>query len=525
MKTAKVQEEKSMKANKKILATLLAVAMLFSMVPAKAFANTVGNMEINVDSTGRAVLTVDKDWQYQLAKATLAKEAILTSDQTAYVLLCSGTLKMYSYKYQKDEKEVKTVMIDTGVISISQDGYEKMNGHYNWLSDQEVRKKLGVDNSNNGNNTNNGSNTNNGNNTNTTNKIGVYKSDDGKTVLYNDGKNIHVLSQGQAVDEVLTLKNVVYIRYTNGVIKSWKITEGTTSIVLVDVASGTRGFAKDSTGNVTGYYDATGKAQSFSTTTSSTGNQLYVTVNNKVATVVVFNGNSIIATKTIGQNLEWAYLDSTNTLYCKDEKGDLYIWNYDIQKDSTSLVKIANNVDSAVTSNNNNKIIIIGYKLKESSILQPVWSMDQVKVAMAMSNTLNNTTSNTTKKPYNFADKLVVKGVSSKTVYDSNGVAVEKATWKQGTLSYMGMDFCNIKIYEFSDKGDLIRVEKVVHVAKIKKGKTKKTVQFKTYVLNKSTLQSRVLKGTFKSFVYDKNGFVTHVKLKYNGKIRKIKVS
>ena len=438
-----------MKANKKILATLLAVAMLFSMVPAKAFANTVGNMEINVDSTGRAVLTVDKDWQYQLAKATLAKEAILTADQTAYVLLCSGTLKMYSYKYQKDEKEVRTVMIDTGVISISQDGYEKMNGHYNWLSDQEVRKKLGVDNSNNG------SNANNGNNTNTTNKIGVYKSDDGKTVLYNDGKNIHVLSQGQAVDEVLTLKNVVYIRYTNGVIKSWKITEGTTSIVLVDVASGTRGFAKDSTGNVTGYYDATGKAQSFSTTTSSTGNQLYVTVNNKVATVVVFNGNSIIATKTIGQNLEWAYLDSTNTLYCKDEKGDLYIWNYDIQKDSNTLVKIASNVDNAVVSSNK----IIGYT-KESSTMQPTWSLDQVKVAIAMANTStssNTDTSNSNKtiEKYSYAAKVITKN-SYKVLYDSKGKKVAKLRLLKGKLSYMGMKFSKVKKADFTKSGDVV---------------------------------------------------------------------
>ena len=160
----------------KFLATLLLVAVLLTTLPATAFAGTItkGNQTLAI-TNGQAVLTADGS-NYQLTKSLVTKDGVIDNVGTTYLMWMNGSLYFYNYKLQG--KDVKLTFLASGVTALTESGYETASGHHNFLTEEEVKSKLGIINNgtnNNGNNNNssNNNNSNNGNTNNTSSQKGV----------------------------------------------------------------------------------------------------------------------------------------------------------------------------------------------------------------------------------------------------------------------------------------------------------------------------------------------------------------
>ena len=445
----------------KIIVTLLVVLLLVTSIPVSALAGTItkGNQTLSINN-GQAVLTVDGN-NYQLTKSLVTKDGVIDDVGTTYLQWMNGSLYFYSYKYQA--KDVKLTFLASGVTALTNSGYETANGHFSFLTETEVKAKLGV----NDNNSNNSGNNNNG----STNNVGAYMVGT-DTVLYNDGTNTYVLSSGQTVSEIAESNGIVYIRYSNGEIKSWA-TSNKTNIKLETMAVNTKAIYKVN-GIVTGYYDANGNIASFTNSSNATVTQ-YLSVQNGQVTLLIWQNNSIIKTYTLSdKNSKWAAFDANNTCYVKKENGNLYIWNYDLQKTDSSvkLIKIASNVKDAVISNNK----LIGYTIDGSNAMQPVWTLEQVKVAIAIAkaaDTSNSTTDNTnnTNNDYKLSHKT---GTTWYYLKDSKGNVIDKYKFRKGVVTYHGWKFYAKKVY-YNANGNLIMRNK-----KVTRSIDRATMQLKT---------------------------------------------
>ena len=487
----------------KFLATLLLIAVLLTTLPTSAFAGTItkGNQTLAI-TEGQAVLTVDGN-NYQLTKSLVTKDGVIDNVGTTYLMWMNGSLYFYNYKLQG--KDVKLTFLASGVTALTESGYETTSGHNNFLTEEEVKSKLGISNNgtnNNGNNGNN-SNNNNGNTNNTSNqKKGVYLVGS-NTVLYGDGNNTYVLSNGKSVGEVAESNGTVYIRYTDGTIQTWKTASKGSTVVLTTIATSVRSLAKDSNGNVTGYITNDGKSVNFLSNNTTTNSSQYLAVQNGQATLLIWENNNISKTYSLAsKDVVWGYQDSNKTCYLKKQDGSLWVWNYDLQKSDSkmNLLKVDSKVKDAIVFNN----LIIGYTVDGNSTMKNTWSLDQVKVAIALnsanSTTNNNTNStNNTNKPVVYASRVDKDGVYT-YLYNSKGEMVDNFKLSKGKLIYHGWVIKNVSSAYFNKKGNLI--------IKIKKTKTLKSINHNSMVLKTITKYTKKIRTS--------SGFATYV-VKTNG--------
>lgn len=487
----------------KFLATLLLIAVLLTTLPTSAFAGTItkGNQTLAI-TEGQAVLTVDGN-NYQLTKSLVTKDGVIDNVGTTYLMWMNGSLYFYNYKLQG--KDVKLTFLASGVTALTESGYETTSGHNNFLTEEEVKSKLGISNNgtnNNGNNGNN-SNNNNGNINNTSNqKKGVYLVGS-NTVLYGDGNNTYVLSNGKSVGEVAESNGTVYIRYTDGTIQTWKTASKGSTVVLTTIATSARFLAKDSNGNVTGYITNDGKSVNFLSNNTTTNSSQYLAVQNGQATLLIWENNNISKTYSLAsKDVVWGYQDSNKTCYLKKQDGSLWVWNYDLQKSDSkmNLLKVDSKVKDAIVYNN----LIIGYTVDGNSTMKNTWSLDQVKVAIALnsanSTTNNNTNStNNTNKPVVYASRVDKDGVYT-YLYNSKGEMVDNFKLSKGKLIYHGWVIKNVSSAYFNKKGNLI--------IKIKKTKTLKSINHNSMVLKTITKYTKKIRTS--------SGFATYV-VKTNG--------
>ena len=487
----------------KFLATLLLIAVLLTTLPTSAFAGTItkGNQTLAI-TEGQAVLTVDGN-NYQLTKSLVTKDGVIDNVGTTYLMWMNGSLYFYNYKLQG--KDVKLTFLASGVTALTESGYETTSGHNNFLTEEEVKSKLGISNNgtnNNGNNGNN-SNNNNGNTNNTSNqKKGVYLVGS-NTVLYGDGNNTYVLSNGKSVGEVAESNGTVYIRYTDGTIQTWKTASKGSTVVLTTIATSARSLAKDSNGNVTGYITNDGKSVNFLSNNTTTNSSQYLAVQNGQATLLIWENNNISKTYSLAsKDVVWGYQDSNKTCYLKKQDGSLWVWNYDLQKSDSkmNLLKVDSKVKDAIVFNN----LIIGYTVDGNSTMKNTWSLDQVKVAIALNSANSTTNSNTnstnnTNKPVVYASRVDKDGEYT-YLYNSKGKMVDYFKLSKGKLIYHGWVIKNVSSAYFNKKGNLI--------IKIKKTKTLKSINHNSMVLKTITKYTKKIRTSsgFAIYVVKTNG-------------------
>lgn len=399
---------------------------------------------------------------------------------TVYLTVKGGNLYFCSYKYQG--KNVDLIFLASGVTVLTETGYGTESGHNNFLTEEEVKSKLGISNNgtnNNGNNGNN-SNNNNGNTNNTSNqKKGVYLVGS-NTVLYGDGTNTYVLSNGKNVGEVAESNGTVYIRYTDGTIQTWKTASKGSTVVLTTIATSAKSLAKDSNGNVTGYITNDGKSVNFSSNNTTTNSSQYLAVQNGQATLLIWENNNISKTYSLAsKDVVWGYQDSNKTCYLKKQDGSLWIWNYDLQKldSKINLLKIDSKVKEAIVPNK----FIVGYTVDGNSTMKYPWSLDQVKVAIAIdsanstttkNNTNNNNTSTNTSKEY-----IVVHDSGSELYYLEDSKSheiVDEFRFKNNIVYYHGKKYKATEVWFNGKKGRIIIRNKKVTQVVIKVGKKQK---------------------------------------------------
>ena len=337
---------------------------------------------------------------------------------------------------------------------------------------------------------------------NTSSQKGVYLVGS-NTVLYGDGTNTYVLSNGSNVGEVSESNGTVYIRYTDGTIKTWKTASKGSTVVLTTIATSTKALTKDSNGNVTGYITNDGKVTSFTSNNTTTNSSQYLAIQNGQATLLIWENNNISKTYSLAnKDVVWGYQDSNRTCYLKKQDGSLLIWNYDLQKSDSKikLLKVDSKVKDAIVSNN----FIIGYTVDGSSTMRNTWSLDQVKIAIAIDNanstTNNNTNStNNTNKPVVYASRVDKDG-SYTCLYNSKGEKVDYFKLSNGKLIYHGWVIKNVSSAYFNKKGNLI--------IKIKNTKTLKSINHNSMALKTITKYTKKIQTSsdFATYVVKTNG-------------------
>jgi len=484
----------------KFLATLLLIVVLLTTLPTAAFAGTItkGNQTLSI-TEGLAALTVDGN-EYKLTKPLVTTDGVIDNIGTVYLTVKGGNLYFCSYKYQG--KNVDLIFLASGVTVLTETGYGTESGHNNFLTEEEVKSKLGISNNgtnNNGNNGNN-SNNNNGNTNNTSNqKKGVYLVGS-NTVLYGDGTNTYVLSNGKNVGEVAESNGTVYIRYTDGTIQTWKTASKGSTVVLTTIATSAKSLTKDSNGNVTGYITNDGKSVNFSSNNTTSNLSQYLVVQNGQATLLIWENNNISKTYSLAsKDVVWGYQDSNRTCYLKMQDESLWIWNYDLQKldSKINLLKIDSKVKEAIVPNK----FIVGYTVDGNSTMKYPWSLDQVKVAIALNsaNSTTNNNTNNTNKTVVYASRVDKDG-SYTYLYNSKGEMVDYFKLSKGKLIYHGWVIKNVSSAYFNKKGNLI--------IKIKKTKTLKSINHNSMVLKTITKYTKKIRTSsgFAIYVVKTNG-------------------
>lgn len=505
-------------AKRTIFSAVLAIVMVATMafapassVDANAAVYTSNGAKLSIVN-GRAIYTSSEGNQTQLTSSLVVADGVIASDGTVYLLYMNGSLYVYSPKYSNGSVTYYT----SGVKTISESGYETSAGHKNFLTEEELKNLLGGGTNINGNNTGN-KNSSNGNTTKGVSKVG-------KNIIYTNGTYSYVITDGTDVLQYFESNGKVYLRYTNGDLKVW---DSTTKKDPTTVATGTIGFVTSADGKtITGYYDSTGKTHNLTEITANGNNNnqqqtttLYVTVgpDKKSVTVVTMASSNASAysvyTLTLADKnatIDWAYPDKDGTVYIRDNSGNLYIWNYQIQKDITSAVvnaKIASSVTTAITANN----LLTGYV--EGSSMKQAWSLDQVKVAIAKAttNTNNATNSNTTTTITTKPDtstitlKKVITKNTYKMLYDSNGNEIDQLRLKNKVLYYGDMAFKGVKKVDFTKTGNVVFVK----------------TNGKCYGLNTTTLKTKVLMSKNASyFCHNNNGFAVKIQRKNGTKVK-----
>ena len=445
---------------------------------------TFGNIKLEVKDG--AVTEYVNNEEVKLTKSMVAYQAAIdTNSGATYVLWQSGSLYLYSYKYSG--KNCSLVKIDSGVSELKTDGYYSGDTKHAYLSDEEVRNKLGISNGNNTNGNNTSGNNTSGNNTSgntTTSTTGVKLVGDSTVIYTVESKDI-VISTGEKVSEVAETDGVVYIRYASGTIKKCKApTMMSTTVSLDTVTTTSTSFYKEN-GKVVGYYESGIKKQFNSNNSSATTNNLYVSIQNGKATLFVFeNGNISKQIDLLDKGADGVWKDSNGTYYIRSGKV-LYIYNYSVQKDNTTviLVPIEKNLKDVVESDG----LFRGYTTETSNIMQNPWTLEQVKTAVYLTSNNTTTTSNTTENKTTTTTtsktKYVVKHKKgSKTWYlkdTKTGKVVDKFEKGKNVIYFHGWKY-SYKSAWWNEKGNLIlRNGKITKVLNRKNGKGK-TISSKT---------------------------------------------
>lgn len=503
----------STKFVKKIFSAVMVAVFVLStaVVPMELTETTVYAATATVDVTnGRCIYTNAQGQELQLSRSLVTKDALIASDTTVYMQWANGSLYFYSPQYSKGN--TITFLAD-GVTAISPSGYETTRGHKNYPTESEIKSKLGLDGNSNGNNGNGGnSNGNNGNSNNNQNQsptIGAYKLDS-TTVLYNDGTSTYVLSQKEPVDDVVTQKNVVYIRYINGDIKKWNVATKGQTVVLTTIATVTKGFAKDNNGQVTGYYDNTGAVKSLTDTTPTTpANTIsyYVAIatDKKSVTVASWqNANTFSGMYTVTipetETIDWSYADKNGIIYIKATSGNLYIFYLELQKPVTGTavktsVKIATNVTTPVVTGNQ----IIGYLMVGNSAMQNVLTVNEAKIAIAMAASNNGSTTTPTNTTDDTSSKVTLDRVITKNtykmLYNSNNKEVTRLRLRKKVLTLEGKKITKVSKADFTKSGNVVYI----------KGS-------KAYLIDKTTLASKlIMSKNAKCFAHSNKGFAKSI--------------
>ena len=489
---------------KRFGAILLVALMLVTVVPnttmVYAAANavvaednkelqTLGNITIQV-SNGAVKETVG-GVEIDVNGASVASAAAVDENGATYVLWLSGNLYLYSYKYQG--KNGDSVKIASGVSELKADGYYSGNIRHNYLTDSEVKEKLGI--TNNGNNAgNNNSNNNGSNNNNNTNGLKLIGD---STVIYTIGNQDVILSNDKKVAEVAETDGVVYIRYTRGTIKNCKVPTSTSTTVSLDtVTTNSTAFYKEN-GKVVGYYE-NGTNKLFNSNNNSsvtTNSNVYASIQSGKATLFIFeNGNITKTVDLLDKGADGIWKDSNGTCYIKSGK-TLYVYNYSVQKDNAKviLVPIEKNLKDTIVSNG----VFLGYTTESSAIMQKAWSLDQVKAAIYVANNTNTNSNSNTSNNANtsvvYASKIEEDGAYT-YLLNSEGKRVDYFKFSNGTLTYHGKDRKNISRVYWNKNGNLI--------IKMKKSK-------KTNCINHISNSLTVTKYTKK--LQTRSGFATYV--------------
>lgn len=495
---------------KRFGAILLVALMLVTVVPnttmVYAAANavvaednkelqTLGNITIQV-SNGAVKETVG-GVEIDVNGASVASAAAVDENGATYVLWLSGNLYLYSYKYQG--KNGDSVKIASGVSELKADGYYSGNIRHNYLTDSEVKEKLGI--TNNGNNAgNNNSNNNGSNNNNNTNGLKLIGD---STVIYTIGNQDVILSNDKKVAEVVETDGFVYIRYANGgSIKKCKAPTSTSTTVSLDTVTTTSTSFYKENGKVVGYYENGSKKlfNSNNNNSSTTTNDVYPSIQNGKLTLYIFrNGNISKTIVLLDKDAEGIWKDSNGTYYIKSGK-TLYVYNYSIQKDNAKviLVPIEKNLKDVIASNGT----FLGYTTEGSAVMQKAWSLDQVKAAIYVANINNSNTNNSnsnTNTSVVYASRVDKDGVYT-YLYNSKGEMVDYFKLSKGKLIYHGWVIKNVSSAYFNKKGNLI--------IKIKKTKTLKSINHNSMVLKTITKYTKKIRTSsgFAIYVVKTNG-------------------
>lgn len=495
---------------KRFRAILLVALMLVTVVPnttmVYAAANavvaedngklqTLGNITIQV-SNGAVKETVG-GVEVDVNGTSVASAAAVDENGATYILWLSGNLYLYSYKYQG--KNGDSVKIASGVSELKADGYYSGNIRHNYLTDSEVKEKLGI--TNNGNNAgNNNSNNNGSNNNNNTNGLKLIGD---STVIYTIGNQDVILSNDKKVAEVAETDGVVYIRYANGgSIKKCKAPTSTSTTVSLDtVTTNSTAFYKEN-GKVVGYYE-NGTNKLFNSNNNSsvtTNSNVYASIQSGKATLFIFeNGNITKTVDLLDKGADGIWKDSNGTCYIKSGK-TLYVYNYSVQKDNAKviLVPIEKNLKDTIVSNG----VFLGYTTEGSAVMQKAWSLDQVKAAIYVANINNSNTNNSnsnTNTSVVYASRVDKDGVYT-YLYNSKGEMVDYFKFSNGKLIYHGWVINKVSSVYFNKKGNLI--------IKIKNSKTLKCINHNTMALKTITKYTKKIRtsSAFATYVVKTNG-------------------
>lgn len=451
---------------------------------------TLGNITIQVskgaleEKVGGVTIPIDRE--------NVVSAAAVDENGATYILWRSGNLYLYSYKYQG--KNGESVKIASEISEIKTDGYYSGNKKFNYLTDSEVKEKLGITDNSNGNNNNNGSN-----NT-TTNGLKLLGD---SIVIYTVGNQDVIISTGQQVAEVAETDGVVYIRYANGgSIKKCKAPTSTSTTVSLDTVTTTSTSFYKENGKVFGYYENGSKKlfNSNNNNSSTTTNDVYPSIQNGKLTLYIFeNGNISKTIVLLDKDAEGIWKDSNGTYYIKSGK-TLYVYNYSIQKDNAKviLVPIEKNLKDVIASNGT----FLGYTTEGSAVMQKAWSLDQVKAAIYVANINNSNTNNSnsnTNTSVVYASRVDKDGVYT-YLYNSKGEMVDYFKLSKGKLIYHGWVIKNVSCAYFNKKGNLI--------IKIKKTKTLKSINHNSMVLKTITKYTKKIRTSsdFATYVVKTNG-------------------
>lgn len=498
----------STKFVKKIFSAVMVAVFVLStaVVPMELTETTVYAATATVDVTnGRCIYTNAQGQEVQLTRSLVTKDALIASDSTVYMEWENGSLYFYSPQYSKGNK---VTYITDGVISISASGYETTtSGHKNYLTESEIKSKLGLDGNSNGNNGNGGNsngngNGNNGGNSNGTNSKSNGISRDGKNIIFSDGKYSYVVtSDGDNVTQYFMYNKKVFLRYANGDIQSWD----TEKKDKLTVAKGTTGLVYDSQNNIIGFYDNTGKVIKLTDIPNNSGSAetpiatttLIVNVNTdqkSVSVVPITNGTYasayVLTLNDKNRKIAWAYPDKNSTVYIRDDVNNLYVWNYTIQKDNLNAVvnaKIATNVSTAIAVDG----IMTGYVVGNTT--QPTWSLDQVKVAISMAATNNATDNNGGQAADDNTTKIdrAVKRNTYTMLYDTKNNKVSQFRFTKKKLYFKGLTIKKVKNASFVKNGNVVFVK----------------TNGNAYMLDKSTLDTKLIGKSVRCFAHNSKGF------------------
>lgn len=533
---------------RKLMAFILALAMVMTstatsgaFVPEVAEAATTstttglvcksGNQTLSVNHGLATLYVADVDLSYQFGTIGGTYDAAFDQASGKIVFMLWDEGMLFAYCYELMSNTSNPILWDSSVAQLTTvgsgesrrvTGYDNASGHHNLPTFEQFKTKLSggtVDNKpsnpgsdNNGNNNGNNNSSNNGNNQNPTNP--------GNTNTVTDVTS--VTSNGVTVKETTTKTytlytgkemvsagkdasgSVVWAIAKDGTVYYWIC--GSSNYNMQQYGTGFTSLVKDSNGNVTGFYDSTGKYVSVPTkatltTPTQTTSSYNSSLEGTIANLMVQDGQAYQKIKIADGKISQVGHDNSGTIYIFYTK-TLKCWNYQLQKGESTkkLVTVSSNCTGLAYAGPNSNLVV-GYY--EGGVLKPLWSLDQIRVGIS-----------NIAAPYNKYDHVRRNGVN-RYLQDSNNKNIVKATRKNNKVYYNGEKIATGK-----------KTNKIQSVGFIKGGKGVATFRCKKgqcYIINTNG-KWKLWRSDVKSYHYTKTGFIDKVKTK-SGKYVKIPTS